>query len=473
MRAAVEADLRIDALMRKHARERDRQFFLSQTLPLPWAGEAEPAGCSLELLAGRPRMPAELVFLFAMIRGWLGSVCSREAVTFLRESATLEWVLRERGVNLPGATTILENINALSEATLGLSHRAQLLRATDESLEDFRELSVDSTAVEASSRWPTDSSLIERLLERAWRLGRHLDNWGLPAFKSGCVERWLKEIGKLDFQISVSKDRVGAQRKRRKLYRHLYLTACKMGGNLLGQQRAALAAFTSQASGLPPSRREVCEAALAQIGEDLNAMASVMEQSHDRIEEGRKTKARERIVSLSDMSAAIIVKGAREPLLGYKAQLARSRGGLVTTVLVESGNPADAVMLQPLISRSVELTGVIPRSVSADDGYTSAENLGALERLGVKEVSFSGAKGKKLLGEELWDDPHYREHRRMRSSVESLMFVLKCNFDFARMGRRGIAAVRCEMLEKVLAYNFDRIALLRRRAQAPPGRHAA
>ena len=473
VRAAVEADLRADALARKHSRERDRQFHFAQTLPLPWAGEAEPVGCSLELSPGRPRMSAELAFLFAMIRGWLGSVCSREAVTFLRESATLEWVLRGRGVNLPGATTILENINVLSEATLGLIHRTQLLRAMGEGLEDFRDLSVDSTSVEASSRWPTDSSSIERLLERAWRLGRSLDRWGLPAFKSGCAERWLKEIAKLDFQISTLKEQPGAKRKRRRLYRDLYLTACKMGEKLLGQQREALKAYSEQAGRLVPSRREACEAALEQIVEDISAMGLVLEKSHARIEKGRKTKASERILSLSDRSAAMIVKGGREPVLGYKAQLARSAGGLVSAVLVEPGNPSDSVMLRPLITRGREQTGVTPQSVSADDGYTSGGNLEELERLGVEQVSFSGAKGKKLLGEERWEDPRYEEHRRMRSAVESLMFVLKHNFEFGRMGRRGIEAVRCEMLEKVLAYNIERIVLLRRRAQAPPGQCAA
>ena len=55
------------------------------------------------------------------------------------------------------------------------------------------------------------------------------------------------------------------------------------------------------------------------------------------------------------------------------------------------------------------------------------------------------------------------ELRNSRSAVESLMFTLKHNHDFDRMKRTGLQAVRAEMIEKVLAYNFRRIRTLRMR----------
>lgn len=477
IRLAVEADLRADALARKHLRERDRQFFLARTPMLPWEKEevsSEPSACALELLTGRPRMAAELVFLMTMIRGWFSSVCSREAVDFLRESSTLEWVLQERGWKLPAPTTILENINALSEATLALIHRMQLRRAIDEGLEDFGDLCADSTAVDASSAWPTDSSMIEGLAGRAWRLGGKLGNWGVQGFGGELPVRWLQEIGRLDFEIDQLGGKAGGKRQRRKAYNHLFLTACKIGENLFGQLGRSLGAFEAVKADMPPSRREACEALLEHIREDLIALSLTIAQSQKRIEEEICAKTSERILSLADRSAAMIVKGGREPHLGYKAQLVRTgQGGLVSAVLVDPGNPSDSAMLRPLITRSVEQSGVVPRSVSFDDGYTSSKNLRELLEMGVETVSFSGAKGKRLLGEELWERPVYRQLRCDRSAVESLMFVLKHRFDFGRMGRRGIEAVRCEMLEKVLAYNASRMVLLRGRAQAPPGAEAA
>lgn len=77
-----------------------------------------------------------MVFLFALIRGWLGSLCSRQGRTFLRESVTLGTILRERGLELPAPTTLLENVNVLKESTLRLVHRRQLQAALQTPVRD-------------------------------------------------------------------------------------------------------------------------------------------------------------------------------------------------------------------------------------------------------------------------------------------------------------------------------------------------
>ena len=64
-----------------------------------------------------------------------------------------------------------------------------------------------------------------------------------------------------------------------------------------------------------------------------------------------------------------------------------------------------------------------------------------------------------------WFSEELSELRRNRSAVESLMFVLKYVFNFGRVRRRGIHAVRTELMEKAIAYNFIRIVHLRRERQ--------
>jgi len=43
------------------------------------------------------------------------------------------------------------------------------------------------------------------------------------------------------------------------------------------------------------------------------------------------------------------------------------------------------------------------------------------------------------------------------------MFTIKDGFEFGELGRRGLAAVRDELLEKVLAYNCCRTILMKKR----------
>jgi len=45
------------------------------------------------------------------------------------------------------------------------------------------------------------------------------------------------------------------------------------------------------------------------------------------------------------------------------------------------------------------------------------------------------------------------------------MFTIKDGFEFGELGRRGLEAVRDELLEKVLAYNCCRRILMKKRRQ--------
>jgi len=201
---------------------------------------------------------------------------------------------------------------------------------------------------------------------------------------------------------------------------------------------------------------------MTSIEKDLGDIAYVIEYSKERILEGKSRPSSEKLLSLSDESAAFIIKGARNHVIGYKPQLARSATGFVTALLVESGNPSDSQLLLSTVEKHIENTGIIPSLVNVDDGYSSQAGYDDVKNLEVEIVSLSGAKGKKILGEELWLQDEYIDARRNRSAVESLMFTLKYVYDFGRMRRRGMEPVRAEMLEKVTAYNIMKAAKMKR-----------
>ena len=86
---------------------------------------------------------------------------------------------------MPGWTTILENVNLVSHATLKLIFDKQIEYVLKENLDDFKELTIDSTAVKANSSWPTDGKILTGILERAHRLGQKLHVFGLEYFRQG------------------------------------------------------------------------------------------------------------------------------------------------------------------------------------------------------------------------------------------------------------------------------------------------
>ena len=461
--AAIEQDLDTHARKKKHLRMEDRRFFESHTADLPDLDirERTIVADELTLAVGRPRMPGDAVYLFLMLRGFLGSLSSKSAQRFLRESMSLHALLQERELNMPGWTTILENVNLVSLATRELILDKQIELVVKESLDDFKESTIDSTAVKANSSWPTDGKILTGMLSRAHRLGQKLHVLGLEDFREGWVPRWLDEMDKLEFQICLS---AGKPHSRGKLKKHCRKLLRK-GGQAADSLSRELAGLEEglEMNSLPPSSREFLKRVLERIRNDIADAKRVVEYAADRVFHGKQLPSAEKVLSLSDGSAGYIKKGGRDPVIGYKPQLVRSKNGFVTSLMVPQGNAADSIKLVPAIRESIERTGVIAELVSTDDGYASAKGRDQLLKMGVKILSISGAKGKKLTDPQDWDSDVYCDARRNRSAVESLMFTIKDGFEFGELGRRGIDAVRNELLEKVLAYNCCRITLVRKR----------
>lgn len=102
--AAIEQDLDTHARKKKHSRMEDRRFFESHTADLPELDirQRTIVADELTLAVGRPRMPGDAVYLFLMLRGFLGSLSSKSAQRFLRESMSLHALLQERELKMPG-----------------------------------------------------------------------------------------------------------------------------------------------------------------------------------------------------------------------------------------------------------------------------------------------------------------------------------------------------------------------------------
>jgi len=416
-------------------------------------------------------MPARLVLWFLMIRGYLGSITSVAARTFMGESTSLRDHLYRHGFNKgPGTTTILENINAVSETTRTLILEKELEWVLQEGLDEFDELTIDSTAVWANSAWPTDSRMILGLLSRAHRVGQSLDAFGLRPCRRGWMDRWLREMKTLDFELDM------AGKKKAKLhqgYRKFLRREGKALGHLEQERDRVGDEVVARLQSVAPSVAQVLERTWKRMGMDVAAARKQIDLTRERVFEGARVKASERTLSLSDESAAMICKGGREPVLGYKPKLIRSKNGFVVTVNLKEGNPADSAELEPVVREAIGLSGVIPRIVSADDGYASREGKQEIEQMGIEIVSISGSKGRRLTAPELWESETYREARHSRSAVESLMFTVKYRFGFGRVGRVGLAAVRAELLERVLVYNLIRIITQQRRSKKPQRDRAA
>jgi IS5 family transposase len=375
---------------------------------------------------------------------------------------TLHWWLENLQLSLPPASTLSENLNAVSNETRDFIHRAQLRYILNEGLDDLSSLYLDSTATAGHTERPTDSGLITKLVERICRMGGKLDRFGLPNFKSDGLEELQTELRRIHREIGFGTGKAKSQGKLKKLYYQLLrrgLRCCKRFERELAAVKKALA----QHRQLLPSQRLVAEEVIGLIGADLQAIGQVAEACERRIFQEEKVPSSEKIISLSDVDAAFIVKGGWDTVIGYRPQLGKSGQGFVSALLVPKGNAADSAQLVDMVLEHWERSEVLPQLVSCDDGYSDKSAREDLLKTGIAVVSIGGAKGKKITSEQEWKRADYRAARANRSGIESLVFTLKDGYEFGQLLRRGKENVRAELTEKILAYNIEQIIRVRER----------
>lgn len=408
--------------------------------------------------------------MFLASRGYYGGFKSLGAMTLLQESTTLTVFLANQQLGMPGASTLSELTNAVSNETRDFIHSAQLRQVLAERWDTLDTLLQDSTAVEGNTQWPKDSQLMVELVARVLRRGSKLHRLGMADFDEPFVGKSLGKMVPLHKQISMGTGKAGSRRERKKLYAKLLRLARKA----LAALEPHVARVEQEAAALDvlPSRRQMALRVTELLRTDLRNLQRVIDACNARVMHERIVPIAEKVLSVSDPDVGFIAKGGRDPVVGYKPQLGRSGAGFVVGLLVPRGNAADSDQLVPMFEQVVARTGVVPTTVSVDDGYASRAGREALQARGVAVMSISGSKGKHITTPEEWDDLDYVAARDGRSAVESLMFTIKHGFDFGRVARRGIENVRAELTEKVLAYNFCRMAKCRR-AVAESGQRLA
>src|SRR6202048_1733715 len=172
-------NLDLHAKKKKLLRSADAEFLAGQTPDLPklQLQLRELKIDDIELETGRPRTEAYIVYLFLMLRGFNGGCKDQHARLLLQESITLRLWLEHLGLELPPASTLSDNLNAVSNQTRSLIHQVQMRYILQQGLDDFQKCFIDSTAVEANTERPTDSTILVRLIARVCTTGANLHRW--------------------------------------------------------------------------------------------------------------------------------------------------------------------------------------------------------------------------------------------------------------------------------------------------------
>lgn len=388
--------------------------------------------CSKNPRTGRPGLTGDQVLRIGLVRqmnGWTYA----ELAFHLADSASYRTFCRipvlERA---PSKSALAANLRKLRPATLAGLNQLVVTSAAARQVESGRTVRIDSTVVAAAIHAPTDSSLLcdgIRVLLRLLRRAEHLADFTAYHTHTKRAKRRLLQIQHTAPQATA---------KRRAAYRDL-LT--------LAQATVDYATCALVHLGTPPT--PPLEQLQRELAHYRGLLEHVITQTTARVLHDAPVAATEKLVSLFEPHADVIVKDRRETYYGHKIFLTGGASGLILDCAITKGNPADSIWAVPMLKRQQALYGRPPRQASLDGGFASKANLTDAKALGVTDVCFAKRRGLAVLDmvKSSWV---YQKLKRFRAGIESVISLLKRAFGLDRCTWKGatgfVAYVRLGVL---------------------------
>ncbi len=329
----------------------------------------------------------------------------------------------------PSRSTLQANIKKIRPETLETINRLVLMAAGEEGVERGRKIRIDSTVVAANIHDPSDSSLLwdcVRVLTRLVERGRNLTGMPITNHTRRAKRRALGVRN------------TGSGKKRKALYRDLL----KVTHKTVAMAERMAAALTG---------RESDQA--AELMHYVMLAKRVIRQTERRILHGEKVPASEKIVSIFEDHADVIVKDRRETHYGHKIFLTTGQSGLFLDCVIETGNPADSSLAVEMIERQSRLYEQAPRQAAFDGGFASKDNLREIKSLGVSDVAFSKKRGL-TVSEMVKSTWVYQRLRNFRAGVEGMISFLKRCFGLGRCTWRTLESFRSYVWGSVVSANL-------------------
>ena len=388
---------------------------------------------------GRRGLTCETILRCAVLMHLMG-YSYRRLEFMLIDSASTQRFTRIDPLNPPKKSALQSAVGAIDAATWEAINRVLVQDAKLRGIESGTQVRIDSTATEADILEPSDSRLLfdgVRVLTELLRQARQ--RLAEVSFGDHC-------------RAAKRRDReIGSQReptRRAATYRRLLRLVEQTVG--YGQQALVQVERISE-----PWAESWC----AEARSYLALIKRVVQQTERRVFDGEKVPAAEKVVSLFEPHADIIVKGGRRTHYGHKINLSTGSSALVLDVVVEDGNPADSERCVPMLHRHVEIYGEPPQRAAFDGGYASRENLVEAKKLGVEHVVFHKKRGMEQteMTPSAWI---YGELKRFRAGVEAGISYLKRCFGLDRCRWSGRERFHAYVHSAVFAHNLMRLARL-------------
>jgi IS5 family transposase len=389
---------------------------------------------------GRQGLPAESVLRCALLKQFR-QLSYEELAFHLSDSSSFRAFARLPLSLCPKKSVLQKTISLIRAETWEQINRTLLTDAKQAKIERGSVVRIDSTVCEALMHTPSDSSLLWDCVRVMTRLLKR--SIALPG---GRAVTWrnhqrLAKKRALAIRYSRGKD------KKARLYK-----------DLIDATQATIASVQQVERHLASSIEG--EAWRLEVEHYLPLIKRVIDQTRRRVFAGEIVPASDKLVSLFEPHADIIVKSQRDVQYGHKLNFVTGKSGMILDAVIEDGNPADSARFLPMLERHVSFYKEAPRQSAADGGYASRDNLKQAKAIGVSDVAFHKKCGLKI--DEMAKSPWvYRQLRNFRAGIEAGISCLKRAYGLTRCTWRGIDHFKSYVWLSVVTNNLAIYARLK------------
>jgi IS5 family transposase len=391
---------------------------------------------------GRQGLPVETVLRCALLKQHR-QLSYQELAFHLEDSWSFRAFARLPLSARPQKSVLQKTISAIRAETWEAINRRLVASARGEKVEHGRVVRLDSTVTAALLHEPSDSSLL-------WDAMR-------------VMVRLLREAEELLGGIALSwRDHCRAAKKRARAiqYTRGRPRRVQLYRELIKITRATLAYLRQAAACLSAASDPAVLLWQVKVGHYRPLIERVIAQTERRVLAGEAVPAGDKLVSLFEPHADIIVKGSRDVDYGHKLNLTTGRSGLILDLVIEAGNPADSGRLLAMLDRHIAIHGQAPLQMAADGGFASRDNLVQAKARGVGDMAFHKKCGLRIedMVKSRWV---YRKLRNFRAGIEADISCLKRAYGLTRCTWRGLQHFQAYVWSSVVAYNLALFTRLR------------
>jgi len=384
---------------------------------------------------GRQGLPAEAVLRCAILKQYR-QLSYQELAFHLEDSASFRAFARLPWSWSPRKSVLQKTISAIRPETWEQINRALLSGARQAKLEDGAVVRLDSTVTSALMHEPSDSSLLWDAVRVMVRLLKQAD-----ASIGGSGLAWCNHC------------RAAKKRARKIQFTRGRPNRVQLYRELIAITGATLAYVEQASQRLAGASTPLIAQWQAQVRHYRPLIERIIRQSERRVLAGEQVAASDKLVSLFEPHADIIVKGSRDTEYGHKLNLTTGRSGMIRDLVIDTGNPADSDRLLPMLERHIDLYGQAPRQAAADGGFATRDNLATAKAWGVCDMAFHKKAGLRIedMVRSKWV---YRKLRNFRAGIEAGISCLKRAYGLARCTWRGLDHFKAYVWSSVVAYNL-------------------